>query len=499
MKQLYLGIDLGTSAMKIVLIDEKRQILRHATESYTLSSPEEGWNEINQENWFESLIKGVKTVLRGYDTSLLKSIGITGQMHTIVVLDKKGDYIRPAMMWNDLRSKDLISELKENIVSFEEGDYLSRTISIGSPAANLYWMKQNEPENYAKIGKFLIGADYLVYRLTGHFGTDYCEASTSCLYEINHKRWSKQMREFLELDGSVYPEVHESMYIMGTVIPEVAELLNIPQTVTVLTGTGDNPATAISTGCLTGGYPVISLGTSGVFVYAQESKSDDALGKKILFSFDNKRFYHLVQGSVQSNGRTLAWWSNEILEISDFTYIDKCVDVNRGKNNNIMFYPHLAGEKTIYGDPSIRGAFIGLSIESKREDMTYAVLEGLCFAFRELAEKMNLPLENYGSIKVVGGGAKSKVWLQMFADVLNLPIEKMDGMIGASFGIALLALFRNLGKEKYSEMTENTIVIRYRFEPNPEMVEIYNKKYRNYKRMHDGLKYIMSDEEDTVS
>ena len=296
MKRLYLGIDLGTSAMKIVLMDEQKQVLAQTTEEYQLSSPQAGWSEIDQELWFERMVQGIRKVLEGRDASGLRSIGLTGQMHTLLVLDGAGRCIRPALMWNDLRTKDLIVELKENMRSFEDGEYFSRIISTGSPAANLYWMKKYEPENFSRIEKFLIGADYLVYRLTGCYGTDYCEASTSCLYEIRNRRWSAQMREFLGLKESAYPDVHESAHVSGTVTPEMAELLGISTEVTVLTGTGDNPAMAISTGCLGKGYPVISLGTSGVLVIPVEPDRDNPYGKKILFSFDNQKYYNLVQG-----------------------------------------------------------------------------------------------------------------------------------------------------------------------------------------------------------
>lgn len=493
MERLYLGVDLGTSSMKIVLIDENRRVLNHTTEFYSLSSPKEGWNEINQEKWFQSLVKGIRIVMDGQEKKHLKCIGITGQMHTLVIVDQEGKYIRPAMMWNDLRTKELIPELKENIKFFEDGEYLARTISIGSPAANLYWLKRFEPNHFAKIGKFLIGADYLVYRLTGCYGTDYCEASTSCLYEIKNRKWSEQMRKFLGLKESVYPDIHGSAYIAGTIKAEIARLLEIPETVTVLTGTGDNPATAISTGCLTNGYPVISLGTSGVLVTAVDTERKNKRGKKILFSFDEKKYFNLVQGSVQSNGRTLSWWTKDVLGENDFSYLDELIDLEQEKHNEIVFYPHLAGEKTLYGDPSIRGAFIGLNIDSNKENLTYAVLEGLSYAFRELAEKMNLPFSEYGSIKVVGGGSNSKIWMQILANVLNVPVEKMDGMIGAAFGIALLALHQDSGAQDYTKITDKTISIQKRFEPDPEMVEICNQKYKTYKRMHKGLKYILNN------
>ena len=491
MKHLYLGIDLGTSAMKIVLIDEKRQVLAHTTEKYNLLMPKDGWREIDQETWFKAMVQGIRKVLDGQDAFRLKSIGITGQMHTLVVLDQAGGYIRPAMMWNDLRTKDLLSDLKKEITSFEEGEYLSRTVSIGSPAANLYWLKQYEPDNFKKIGKFLIGPDYLVYRLTGRYGTDYCEASTSCLYEIKNRKWSAQMRKLLGLEEGVYPAVRGSARVAGNITGEMANLLGIPQEVTVLAGTGDNPATAISTGCLGNGYPVISLGTSGVLMMPVDHSWGNTYGKRILFSFDDQQYFNLIQGTVQANGSTLSWWNSKILRNQDYSSIDKTIDLKKEQENRVIFYPHLSGDKTLYADPTLRGAFVGISVDNKPEDLTYSILEGLCFGFRELSEKMKLPLEKYGSVKVVGGGSKSKVWMQILANVLNVPVEKMDGMIGAAFGIALLAAHQDSGEDDYSKIVDKTVSIEQRFEPDPEMVKVCEQKYQIYKRIHDGLKYIM--------
>lgn len=494
MKRLYLGIDLGTSAMKIVLIDEERRILARDTEEYQLSEPENGWSEINQELWFDSMVCGIRKIMEGQDASGLRSIGFTGQMHTLIVLDKEGRYIRPALMWNDLRTKELIPELERKMSTFDEGDYLSRTISTGSPAANLYWLKKNEPENFARIGKFLIGPDYLTYRLTGRFCTDYCEASTSCLYEIESRRWSEQVREYLGLPKTAYPKIRGSAQTAGMITEEMAELLGLSKDVTILIGTGDNPASAISAGCLGNGYPLLSLGTSGVLIMPVTPAGSNKYGKKILFSFDDKEYFNLVQGAVQSNGSTVAWWAKKIMGNSDFSYIDQAIDIEKEKKNRVVFYPHIAGDKTLYGDPALKGAFVGLDMNSECDDLMYSVLEGLCFGFRELSEKMNLSIQKNCCVKVVGGGTKSKVWMQTMANVLNLPVEQMDEMLGAAFGAALLAAYQDSGGSDYRRITEKTAGVRCRFVPDQEMAEICEEKYQIYKRMHDGLKYIIDGE-----
>lgn len=486
----FLGIDLGTSAIKLVLIDGQKNILAQITEEYDTAQPEKGFNEIDPECWFDCMLSGMERILKTCDRSLLKGIGVTGQMHTLIALDKDGKAVRPAMMWNDIRTRDLIPELKEKIKGFPEGPYLSKTISTGSPAANLYWMRKNEPDNFRRIKKFLIGPDYLVYRLTGNYGTDYCEASTSCLYQIMAKKWSLEMRELIGLEESTYPEVRGSGLTAGKLNAGIAKRFSLDEDICVLTGTGDNPATAISTGCLGRGYPVISLGTSGVLMMPVPEIKEDAKGKMILFSFDDKSYSYLLQGAVQSNGSTLDWWIKGIMGEEDFSGIDRMIRPDCVHENGLLFYPHLTGDKTLYGDPNLRGAFIGLSTETDRTDMLYAVIEGLCFSFRELAEKMCLPLHDFGSVKVVGGGARSRIWMQTLANILNIRIEQMDGMIGPAFGIALLAAYRCGCFDSLEQITEGAVKAKNCFEPQPETAAAYEEKYKKYLRIYKGLRYI---------
>lgn len=490
MKHTYLGIDLGTSAMKMVLTDSEKNILGQISEEYQAEQSRTGWSEIDPEIWFRAMERGMDRIFKDQDRSALKGIGITGQMHTLVLLGESGKPLRPAMMWNDTRTKELLPELKKRIQDFPEGSYLSRTISTGSPAANLYWLKKHEPQNLKKLKKFLIGPDYLVYCLTGSQVTDYCEASTSCLYRIREKKWSEEMRDLIGLDDSVYPEIRGSAQSAGRILSQIAGRFGLSPETEVIVGTGDNPATAISTGCLGCGYPVISLGTSGVFMMPVEKPEFQTKGKKILFSFDGDRYFFLVQGVVQCNGNTFDWWSRSIMDMKNFREYTTALDANRAAGNELMFYPHLDGDKTIYADPELRGAFTGISLSTSREDMFYAVMEGLCFAFRELAEKMKLPLDRYENIKVVGGGARSPVWMQTMANVLNIPIEKMDGMIGPAFGIALLAAYRGGSISSPEQISEGSVNIENRFFPDETAARACQEKYEKYLRMRAGLGYI---------
>ncbi|MDO4275608.1 MAG: FGGY family carbohydrate kinase [Eubacteriales bacterium] len=493
MGNTYLGIDLGTSAMKIVLIDEKKNVLDQVTQDYQTMKTDAGRSEIDPEIWVTCMKNGIDKILADQDRSKLKRIGITGQMHTLIILDVNGKSIGPALMWNDLRAKELLPELRDKMKNFPDGDYLARTVSTGSPAANLYWLRKNQQEKFQKIHRFLIGPDYLVFRLTGEYCTDYCGASTSCLYQLSSREWSEDMRKLLGLPKTAYPKVAGSMTIAGCITEDMAELLHLEKDVEVLVGTGDNPATAISTGCLGKGYPVISLGTSGVLMMPVKEPDRQAKGKLILFSLDGFSYSCLIQGVVQSNGSTFDWCAKEIMGFHDLSAVDKKMIPDQMMNSEVLFYPHLAGDKTIYADPDLRGAFIGLGIDTDKYTLLYAVIEGLCFSLRQLAEEMQLPVRCYKAIKVVGGGAKSSVWMQTLANVLNMKIEKMNGMIGPAFGIAFLAAQENKDDCSFQKITEGTVKVEACYEPEEAAVQICEKKYQKYLRIQTGIKYISED------
>ena len=490
MKSTYLGIDLGTSAIKIVLIDDRKNVIGQSSREYEISHPFAGWSEIDPQIWFDSMMAGLKEVLEGQDPGKIKTIGITGQMHTLILLDEEGAPVCPAIMWNDKRTKEFIPELKEKLRAFPEGDYLSGIISTGSPAANLYWMGRKEPEKLQRSRHFLIGPDYLVYRLTGQISTDYCEASTSSLYQIRERKWSDEVRELLGISADIYPRIHGSAQPVGAVLPGISGLLGISPDVQVIAGTGDNPAAAISTGCLGQGYPVLSLGTSGVLMVPVNTLEAVAKGKVILYSSDADIFSYLIQGVVQSNGESVNWWARKILGLQEYGKLTRDLDLENAAASSLLFYPHLSGDKTIYADSELRGSFIGLSTETTAEEMFYAVMEGLCFAFRQLAEQMRLPVASYGSLKVVGGGSKNEVWMQTLANVLEVKIEKMEGMIGPAFGIALLASGMRDGRVSMEAITRDCLRVEKVYEPDPEAVIFYEEKYRQYLRIHDAMKYI---------
>lgn len=494
MKHLYIGIDIGTSSAKLVLIDEAGTMISQASADYQVAQPHIGWSEIDPDVWHAAVMSCMKRILDGVEADRVEGIGVTGQMHSVVFLDVNGESIRPALMWTDKRTKELIPYLKGQISRHEEISYIADIISTGSPASNLYWLKENEPEHFGRLHQFLIGPDYIVFRLTGTYGTDYCEASTSSLYDLRARCWSESMRQIIGLPKSVYPQVRGSAQIAGKLRPSIEAELGLREDVNVIVGTGDNPAAAITTGCLGHGYPVISLGTSGVLMLSRERLDFGASGKNILFSFDSETFFYLVQGTVQSTGSSLMWWVRDILQVDDVSEVDAHIDIDTAGSSQVIFYPHIQGDKTLYADPNLSGAFIGIRAETTRWDMVFAVMEGICFGFRELADKMGFSWHRHDSIKVAGGGAKSEVWMQTMADVLNMPIDQLDGTISASFGMALLAAYSCGRVKDPGAVSDKVMKIKRRFMPRQRFRVLYERKFSQYLRIHDALQNIKGED-----
>lgn len=488
--QYFLGIDVGTSAIKLLLMDEQKNVVVQQSVEYEIDHPYPGWREINPEVWFESFGRGMEQLLQGIDPSAIEAIGVTGQMHTLVMLDEQGGPLRPAILWDDTRTRELVPVMRQRLEGKEGCEGICRTLSTGSPAVNLYWLKQMEPERYARLKKFLIGPDYIVYRLTGNPGTDYCMASTSCLYDIENRQWSPEVQKLLELPETVYPQIRGSAQSTGTLTAEMAERFGLRAEVKVLAGSGDNAAAALCSGCLGEQHPVISLGTSGILMYQTSRLRSGSKGKRILFSHDGEQFCQLVQGALQANGSSLEWWLKAILKIEDVSSLDRLLEGYIPQMEELLFFPHLKGEKTLFADPAVRGAFLGLCTEASREDLMHAVLQGLCLGYRQLAEEMGLDLQSEKRLRVVGGGARSEVWMQTLSDVLGVAVEQMDGAISPAFGVALLAAYHCGKIASFQTLAHGAIRVRKVFEPSERLKPFYDRKYARYQRIYPALKAL---------
>ena len=482
----YIGIDLGTSAVKLLMTLKDGTIVGSVTKEYPLYFPHPGWSEQKPEDWMDAVWKGLNELLEGFDAKSVAGIGVGGQMHGLVVLNENDEVIRPAILWNDGRTQ-------------KETDYLNRVIGkdvlsaetaniafAGFTAPKILWMKENEPENFAKIRKIMLPKDYIAYRLTGVYSTDYSDASGMLLLDVRQKKWSRKMCEICGIDETMLPRLYESYEVTGTVKKEIAESLGLTDKVKVCAGAGDNAAAAVGTGVVGDGGCNISLGTSGtVFISSGKFTVDD---NNALHSFDHADGGYHLMGCMLSAASCNKWWMEEILKTKDYAAEQEGID--KLGENHIFFLPYLMGERSPHNNPDARGTFIGLTMDSTREDMTQAVLEGVAFGLRdsvEVARSLGIPLTK---TRICGGGAKSPLWRKIITNVMNMEVERITSEEGPGLGAAILAM---VGCGEYASVEEaaNAIVkVLDTQKPDPELVAKYEEKYQKFRQIYPACKPV---------
>lgn len=482
----YVGIDLGTSAVKMLMTDENGEIIKSVSKEYPLYFPKEGWSEQNPEDWWSAVKNGLNELTAGSDKSLVKGISFGGQMHGLVILDENDNVIRPAILWNDGRTQGEADYLNNEIGKDKLSEYTANIAFAGFTAPKILWIKKNEPENFKKINKIMLPKDYIAYMLTGVHSTDYSDASGMLLLDVKNKKWSQEMLNICGIDESVMPKLYESYEVTGTLKQEIADELGLSGDTKVIAGAGDNAAAAIGTGTIGNGKCNISLGTSGTVFISQDNFSVDK--NNALHSFahaDGK--YHLM-GCMLSAASCNKWWLEEILKTNDYTGSQK--DIKTLGENNVFFLPYLMGERSPHNDPNVRGAFIGMSMDTTQADMTQAVLEGVAFGLRDSLEvARSLGMEITRST-ICGGGAKSPLWCQIMANVMNMEIVTLKKEEGPAMGGAILAA---IGCGEYADVYEAAEkIVKYNeaYKPNPELVEKYEKKYRKFTQLYPSVKNL---------
>ena len=486
---LYIGIDLGTSAVKLLLMDAQGSIQKIVSREYPLYFPHPGWSEQNPEDWYEQTIEGIQELLSGTDKDQVAGISFGGQMHGLVILDEKDRVIRPAILWNDGRSIKECEYLNGVIGMNKLTDYTANIAFAGFTAPKLLWVKENEPDNFRKISKIMLPKDYLAYRLTGVFCTDVSDASGMLLFDVKNRCWSGEMEEICGIREEQLARVYESYESVGTVTNEVADTLGLPRSVIVAAGAGDNAAAAVGTGTVGDGMCNISLGTSGTIFISSKNFGVDAHNG--LHSFAHADGHYHLMGCMLSAASCNKWWMDDILEAGDYqAEQDKIPALG---HNHVFFLPYLMGERSPHNDPNARGTFIGMTMDTSRSDMTQAVLEGVAFALRdslEIAKDLGIRIER---TKICGGGARSPLWRQMIADILNLKVDLIEVEEGPAYGGAILAAVANKEFESVEEAAQKLIRVTATIEPDPETVELYEERYQKFRRIYPGLKEIFKE------
>ncbi len=487
----YIGIDLGTSAMKLLLMDAAGTFHNTVTKEYPLEFPLPGWSQQNPEDWKQALLEGVTELLTGFDASLVAGIGCGGQMHGLVVLDEDDHVIRPAILWNDGRTAKQVDYLNSKIGKERLSELTANIAFAGFTAPKILWMKENEPENFAKIAKIMLPKDYINYILTGVHSCDYSDASGTLLLDVEHKCWSKEMLDICGVTENQMPKLFESYDCIGAVDPKIAEELGIPGTVKVCAGAGDNAAAAVGTGVVGEGGCNISLGTSGTVFISSEKFGVDPNNALHAFAHADGG-WHLM-GCMLSAASCNKWLLEDILGTKD--YAGEQAPITGGKlgGNHVFFLPYLMGERSPINDTNARGAFLGMTMDTSRADMVQAVLEGVAFAIRdsvEVARSLGIPIN---TSKICGGGAKSPLWKQIFANVLNAELEVPASEQGPGMGGAMLAMVACGEYESVKDCCGKLCAVASTVKPEPELSAKYEARYQQFKKIYPAVKDIFPE------
>ena len=482
----YIGIDLGTSSVKLVLMDTAGHIIANVSKSYPIDYPKAGWSEQNPYDWYDACMEGMKELLDGQDESTVGGISFGGQMHGLVILDKNDEVIRPAILWNDGRTTKQCEYLNEVIGRDKLSEYTANIAFAGFTAPKILWVKENEPDNFAKIDKIMLPKDYIAYCLTGVHCTDVSDASGMLLFDVKNRRWSRQMLDICGVTEAQMPRIFESSECVGTVKKNIADELGIGSEVIVAAGAGDNAAAAVGTGTVGDGHCNVSLGTSGtIFISSKEFGVDSNNALHSFAHADGK--YHLM-GCILSAASANGWWMDKILGTNDYTGEQSQITDDDLGNNNVYFLPYLMGERSPHNDPNARGTFIGLTMDTTRADMTQAVLEGVAFALRDSFEVARSLGIHIARTRICGGGAKSPLWKKIVANVLNIPVDIPENEQGPSMGGAMLAAVACGEYPTVRDAAEAIVKLTDTVEPEPELAAKYEERYQKFRKIYPACR-----------
>ena len=484
----YIGVDLGTSAMKLILTDEKGKICNSSTKEYPLIFPNPGWSEQEPSEWWTACLTGMAELLKGFDAGQVAGIGVGGQMHGLVTLDEKDEVIRPAILWNDGRTAEETAWLNTEIGKEKLSELTANIAFAGFTAPKILWMQKHEPERFARIAKIMLPKDYLNYKLTGVHACDYSDASGMLLLNVKEKRWSDEMLKICGITEAQMPKLFESYEVIGKVKPDIAAQLGIPESVQVVAGAGDNAAAAVGTGVVGEGGCNISLGTSGTIFISSRSFGVDPNNALHAFAHADGG-WHLM-GCMLSAASCNKWFCEDILKTTDYNGEQADITDEKMGRNPVFFLPYLMGERSPINDTDARGTFIGMSMDTSRSDLMQAVLEGVSFAVRdsfEVAKSLGIPIN---SSMLCGGGARSPLWRRMLASILNIRLDIPQTEEGPGYGAAMLAMVGCGAYESVQACAEALVHVTDHVDPDPEIAARYEVQYQKYRQIYPALKAV---------
>ena len=429
-------------------------------------------------------VDGLKELLSECDKSQVDGISFGGQMHGLVTLDEQDEVVRPAILWNDGRTTEETAYLNNVIGRDKLTEYTANIAFAGFTAPKILWMQKNEPELWAKVKKIMLPKDYLAYRLSGTFCTDYSDASGMLLMDVKNKCWSKEMMEICHVSREQLPDLYESYEVVGTLKEEIAAELGLSSEVKIIAGAGDNAAAAVGTGTVGANHCNLSLGTSGTLFVSSDKFGVDE--HNALHSFAHADGGYHLMGCMLSAASCNKWWMDEILKTKDYAGEQK--GITTLGENQVFYLPYLMGERSPHNNPDARAMFVGMSMDTTREDMTLAVLEGVAFGLRdslEVARSLGIRID---SSRICGGGAKSPLWRQIIAAVMNVKLEIIESEEGPGYGAAILAAVGCGTFDSVEHACAKLVKVIDTVDPDPELVQKYEEKYQKFRQLYPIMK-----------
>jgi xylulokinase len=482
---ILLGLDVGTSGVRALAVDASSgALLEQATATYAIATPRPGWTEQDPDDWGRASLDVLRKVATGVSGRIV-GLGLAGQMHGSVFLDERDRPIRPALLWNDQRTGRQCEEIVDLIGERALVRATGNPALTGFQAPKILWLRDEEPEHYRRVASVLLPKDYVRLLLTGERATDASDASGTLLLDIEHRTWSGEVLEALEIPRAWLPEVYEGTQRTGTLRDEIADELSLPRGLPVAAGGGDNAAAAVGVGVADAGQISVSIGTSGVVFAPTDGFAPDPSGRVHAFCHAVPGAFH-VMAVVLSAGGSLGWWRSLHGDVSFDELIAEAERVPAGAEG-LVFLPYLTGERTPHLDPQARGAFVGLNIRHDRGAMTRAVMEGVVLALRDGLQIVRDLGVTVDDLRVVGGGARSHVWRALQADIFGLPVRRTSVDEGPAYGAALLA---GVAAGVYTDAREAMARVRMRDEvtdPDDERVRRYNELYEIYSSLYGTL------------
>ena len=495
-----LGIDIGTGGTRAVLLDGDGRVVSSATAAHPpFASPHAGWAEQNPDDWWSAVCSAVPECLARGNTALreIDGIGLTGQMHGLVLLDRGGSVLRPSILWCDQRTEVECREITETAGAARLIELTANPALTNFTLPKIWWVQKHEPDVWARVGAILLPKDYIRLKLSGSRATDVADASGTLLFDVANRQWSPPMMELSRLDAELLPKVFESCEITGHVSEEGARATGLCAGTPVVAGAGDQAAGAVGMGIVRAGAVSATIGTSGVVFAATAVPVRDPAGRIHTFCHAVPERWH-VMGVTQAAGYSLRWFRDQFGAVGDRTQdayarlMTEASTVPAGADG-LMWAPYLMGERTPYLDPNARGALVGILATHTRAHVVRAILEGVAFSLRDtltIFAELNIPVE---SIRLGGGGARGAVWRQIQADVYGMPVSALEVEEGPAYGAALLAGVGAGNWTSVENAADATVRVSRRIEPERQNLALMNRRYGAYRKLYPPLRDVWRD------